>query len=311
MSNICVLGSINMDMVYEVEDIPKEGETITAKSLNLYPGGKGLNQAIAASRLGGDVSFIGKVGDDEFGKHLINVLKDEKVNSEYVKYSTREASGQAVIMIDSNAKNCITVLGGANMSLVRDDIESAVDVISKSKVMIAQLEVPIEAVITGFKIAKEKDVLTIFNPAPAKNIPDELYGVTDIIIPNESELEKISGKPVTTIDEAVQAGKEIINKGVKIVIATLGDQGAVVISKKENIHVEGHKVKAVDTTAAGDSFIGAIAYKLLTHNCIIEENIRDIVDFSNKAASITVQRKGAQPSLPYLWEVVNGGSIIP
>lgn len=303
MSNICVLGSINMDTVYEVDSIPKEGETISAKSLNLYPGGKGLNQAISASRLGGDVAFIGKVGNDSFGNKLLDVLFSENVNIEYVKHDNSSSSGQAVIMIDSQGKNCITVLGGANMSLVNDDIYSAKDVILKSNVIVSQLEVPINVILEAFKFAKQNEVLTILNPAPAKDIPEELYELTDIIVPNESELERISGREILTINDAVEASMTIINKGTKIVIATLGEQGALIVLKNSNIHVQGEKVKVIDTTAAGDSFIGALSYKLSKNTILAEENLIDIVKFANKVASLTVQRKGAQPSLPYLHEI--------
>lgn len=303
MSNICVLGSINMDTVYEVDSIPKEGETISAKSLNLYPGGKGLNQAISASRLGGDVAFIGKVGNDSFGNKLLDVLFSENVNIEYVKHDNSSSSGQAVIMIDNQGKNCITVLGGANMSLVNDDIYSAKNVILKSNVIVSQLEVPINVILEAFKFAKQNEVLTILNPAPAKDIPEELYELTDIIVPNESELEKISGRKILTINDAIEASISIINKGIKIVIATLGEQGALIVLKNSNIHVQGEKVKVIDTTAAGDSFIGALSYKLSKNTILTKENLIDIVKFANKVASLTVQRKGAQPSLPYLHEI--------
>ena len=303
MSRICVLGSINMDMVYEVESIPKEGETIEAKALNIYSGGKGLNQAIAASRLGGDVFFIGRVGRDDFGADLVKVLKEEKVDTTYIRQSEEASTGRAVIMTDKDGKNCITVLGGANMTLTKEDILAATEDIVKAKFMVAQFEVPMETILEGFKAAKKGRVTTILNPAPAKNIPEELYTVTDIIIPNETELEKISNKKVTSIEEAIEASRVIINKGVKVVIATLGAAGALAVTEKETIHVKGKKVKAVDTTAAGDSFIGALAYKLAHKDYTLEDGIEEVITFANKAAAITVQRKGAQPSLPYLYEV--------
>lgn len=303
MSRICVLGSINMDMVYEVESIPKEGETIEAKALNTYSGGKGLNQAIAASRLGGDVFFIGRVGKDDFGSSLVEVLKEEKVETAYIRQSKEAATGRAVIMTDKDGKNCITVLGGANMTLTKKDILAAEKDIVKAKIMVAQFEVPMETILEGFKAAKKGKVTTILNPAPAKNIPEELYAVTDIIIPNETELEKISKKRVTSIEEAIEASRVIINKGVKVVIATLGAAGALAVTDKETIHIKGIKVKAVDTTAAGDSFIGALAYRLALKEGTFENGLEEIITFANKAAALTVQRKGAQPSLPYLYEI--------
>lgn len=277
MSRICVLGSINMDMVYEVESIPKEGETIEAKALNIYSGGKGLNQAIAASRLGGDVFFIGRVGKDDFGSSLVEVLKEEKVETAYIRQSKEAATGRAVIMTDKDGKNCITVLGGANMTLTKKDILAAEKDIVKAKIMVAQFEVPMETILEGFKAAKKGRVTTILNPAPAKNIPEELYAVTDIIIPNETELEKISNKKVTSIEEAIEASRVIINKGVKVVIATLGAAGALAVTEKETIHIKGIKVKAVDTTAAGDSFIGALAYKLSHKECTLENGLEEII----------------------------------
>lgn len=303
MSRICVLGSINMDMVYEVESIPKEGETIEAKALNIYSGGKGLNQAIAASRLGGDVFFIGRVGKDDFGSSLVEVLKEEKVETAYIRQSKEAATGRAVIMTDKDGKNCITVLGGANMTLTKKDILAAEKDIVKAKIMVAQFEVPMETILEGFKAAKKGRVTTILNPAPAKNIPEELYAVTDIIIPNETELEKISKKRVASIEEAIEASRVIINKGVKVVIATLGAAGALAVTDKETIHIKGIKVKAVDTTAAGDSFIGALAYRIALKEGTFENGLEEIITFANKAAAITVQRKGAQPSLPYLYEI--------
>lgn len=303
MSNICVLGSINMDTVYEVDSIPKEGETISAKSLNFYPGGKGLNQAISASRLGGNVAFIGRVGNDSFGDKLLDVLFSENVNIECVKHDEYSSSGQAVIMIDNQGKNCITVLGGANMELSNEDIVTSKNIILKSNVIVSQLEVPINVILEAFKFAKQNKVLTILNPAPAKDIPEELYEFTDIIVPNESELERISGRKILTINDAIEASMTIIDKGIEIVIATLGDQGALIVLKNSNIHVKGEKVKAVDTTAAGDSFIGALSYRLSKNANLTNENLIDIVKFANKVASLTVQRKGAQPSLPYSHEI--------
>lgn len=303
MSKVCILGSINMDMVYKVDSIPKEGETIEAEALSLNAGGKGLNQAVAVSRLGEEVFFIGRVGIDEYENDLAKVLMDEKVDITYLNSSKESSTGRAVIMIDKNGKNCITVLGGANMTLTKEDILSATDEIIRAKIMVAQFEVPMEAILEGFKVAKKGKATTILNPAPAKTIPEELYTLTDIIIPNETELEKISNKRVTSVKEAIEASKVIIGKGVKVVIATLGEAGAVAVTEKEEIHVKGERVKAIDTTAAGDSFIGALVYKLAKENYSLEDRLEEVITFANKAAAITVQRKGAQPSLPYLYEV--------
>jgi ribokinase len=233
----------------------------------------------------------------------MNLLKKEGINIDYIYMDDANPTGMAFINVDDNGENSIVVVPGANMNINIDEIRNAENVIKNSKVVISQFETTIESTIEAFKIAKQNNISTILNPAPVREIPEDLLTYTDIIIPNETEASKFTGIEIKDIESLKKSCEIILNKGVKFVIITLGDKGAAIASKEKFEIIPAYKVKAVDTTAAGDGFIGALASNLAEEN-INFENIKKAVQFANKVSSIIVQREGAQPSLPYLNEVM-------
>lgn len=304
MNKICVLGSINMDIVLKIQNMPKVGETILSKSMKKIPGGKGANQAVAAKRSGADVFMISKVGMDENGDLLVKELIKDKINVDYVFTDKKESTGIAIINVDNNGNNSIIVVSGANMTINHEEIQKAEEIIKNCDILVSQFETPMNILIEAFKIGKRYNKVTILNPAPAREIDDELLKYTDIIIPNETEALLLTGIEIKDLETAKIAAHKFINKGVNFVIITLGEKGAAVISENYSEIVPAYKVNAVDTTAAGDSFIGALSSKISIGNLDFE-NIKKAVKFGNMVSSIAVQRKGAQPSIPYLSEVKN------
>lgn len=303
MNRVCVLGSINMDVVLKVNHMPKVGETIFAKSLQNIPGGKGANQAVAGKRLGSHVCMIAKVGTDSNGQVLKNSLIKNDINVDFVFEDRENPTGTAIISVDQLGNNSITVVAGANMTINTEEIHKAKEVIENSNIVVAQFETPVDTTIEAFKIAKNKGIITVLNPAPAKEIQEELLKYTDIVIPNETEAYELTGIEVKDLDSAKEAGYKFIENGVKFAIITLGANGAAVISKDKSEIVKAYKVKAVDTTAAGDTFIGGFISKLNPEKIDFEE-IKKAIKFGNKCSSIAVQREGAQPSIPYLKEII-------
>lgn len=304
MENICVIGSINMDLVVKVNRMVNLGETILSEGYYKNSGGKGANQAVAASRLGVNVHMIGKVGNDDNGDLLVKKLAEDKVDTEYIGIDNDNPTGMAVIMVDSAANNSIIVIPGANMKIDYPDVKKAEAVIKKSRLIIAQFETPVEATIAAFKTARENNVATVLNPAPARDIPDELLALTDIIIPNETEAYELTKIRISDESSIRDAAGKFLEKGVRYVIITLGERGAALVSK-EGFGIEAAvKVSAVDTTAAGDSFIGALASRLCSYEEIGFESIKEAMGFANKVSSMVVQKSGAQASLPTLKEVM-------
>lgn len=303
-NSICVLGSLNMDIVLKVERMVRSGETILAKGFDKIPGGKGANQAVAARRLGANVYMVGKVGNDDNGNSLVKALKNDDVNLEYLYTDEKEPTGMAIIPVDDEGNNSIIVVSGSNMAITSEDIKKSEKAIINSKVLITQFETPVEVSIEAFKMAKENGVITILNPAPARKVPEELLKYTDIIAPNETEAYELTGIKVDSEDTIKEAAKTFLDKGVKFVLITLGERGAALASKDEFCIVPAHKVKAIDTTAAGDSFIGGVATKLCDEESLNYTVLTKAVTFANKVSSIVVQRKGAQTSLPTLEEVM-------
>lgn len=303
MNKVCVLGSMNMDLVLKVKDMPKIGETILSKSFQKIAGGKGANQAVAAKRCGSEVFMISKIGKDENGTELRNKLIDDNINVEYVFEDKTEPTGMALIMVNEGGNNSIIVNSGSNMTLNSSEIKSTENIIKDSDILISQFETPEEITLEAFKMAKNYDKITILNPAPAKKINDELLKYTDLIIPNETEAEVLTGVKVKNLDDAKKAGKVFLEKGVKFVIITLGENGAALIGEDFCDVIPAYKVNAIDTTAAGDSFIGGLSSKLDINN-VERKTLKEAINFGNKVSSIAVQRKGAQPSIPYLNEVL-------
>ena len=300
MNKVTVIGSINLDTNLRVAQMAKPGETIHAKEHYSAAGGKGANQAVAAARSGCAVSFVGAVGDDAPGKEMLALLKKENINLDGVKEVADESTGQAFITVDDSGQNSITIYSGANYAFDQDDIEQNSDLIAASDFVVAQFETPIEATIQGFKIAHQNNAKTILNPAPAiTEIPAELLQVTDIIIPNETEAATITGVEVVDEKSAKKAADKLHELGVSAVIITIGDKGAFYDFQDKQGLIPAFKVKAVDTTAAGDTFIGAMTSILKPDF----SNLSDAITFANKASSLTVQRYGAQPSIPTKAEI--------
>lgn len=302
MNKVCILGSINMDMVVSINKMPLIGETIFSNDFKLAHGGKGANQAVASKRLGADVYMISKVGQDVYGNQIVNSLQEENINVTNIFRDDSKPTGTAIITVDNDGNNSIIVAPGANMNLNLEEIDKCKDVIVNSDIIVAQFETPIEVTIEAFKFAKENEVITILNPAPAKKIPDELLKYTDIIVPNETEATALTGVNVQDLESAKQAANVFLDNKVEYVIITLGDKGAALISKRDGILIPAYKVNVVDSTAAGDSFIGAISTKLRKDNFDIK-SLEEAVRFANKVSAITVQREGAQPSIPFLKEI--------
>ncbi|PRR79711.1 ribokinase [Clostridium vincentii] len=303
MNKVCVFGSMNMDLVMKITDLPKDGETILSKSYEKISGGKGANQAVAAKRCGADVSMIAKIGKDDNGEILSDKLRLDKINIDLIFEDELEATGTAMIMVTDSGSNSIIVNAGSNMTITEEEIDKATQTINNSDIVISQFETPEDMVLKVFEKAKAKGKITVLNPAPAKAIRDELLAVTDIIVPNETEAEVLTGVEVKNIDDAKKAAEIFMNKGVKFVIITLGSKGAAVIGRDFDELVPAYKVNAIDTTAAGDSFIGGLSTKL-NPNGITKDNLIKAVRFGNRVSSLAVQREGAQPSIPYLEEII-------
>lgn len=297
---IVVVGSSNTDMVIKSAHLPKPGETILGGKFLMNPGGKGANQAVAVARLGGDVSFVCKVGDDMFGKEAIAKYSEDHINVDHVSMSSEQPSGVALINIDQKGENCISVASGANYCLSEEDINRAEPVIKNASIVLLQLEVPIQTVAYAARMAKRYGALVVLNPAPAPKeaLSSELLSNVDMIIPNSTEIETITGRCATDSKSAQDAIGQIVSRGVKTVIVTLGSEGTIVFHDGEYKRVPAYHVEAIDTTAAGDTFCGGLCVALAEGKTVFEA-----VQFGTKAASICVTRMGAQGSIPSRSEI--------
>jgi len=292
LKKIVVIGSLNMDLVVNTPRIPALGETVLGSGFFTAPGGKGANQAVAAARLGGSVSIVGCVGDDIFGKELKQNLLVNDVDIINVKVIENTPTGVAMITV-KDGDNFIIVDPGANFCLTTDIIDELEDLIKDSFLVVIQLEIPFETVERAVESAHKHGVKVLLNPAPARTLPDDLLEKIDIITPNEKECELITGLPVRNIDDAKAAVSFLMQKGIPQVVITMGSAGAVYNNGSKIMHKSAVKVKAVDTTAAGDSFSGAISVALTEG-----KSIDKAIDFANLVGALTVTKKGAQLSLP-------------
>lgn len=297
-SKIAVIGSSNTDMVVVTATLPKPGETLLGGKFFMNPGGKGANQAVAAARLGGEVFFIAKTGNDVFGQQARQLFRKEGINTETVYTDEENPSGVALINVDEKAENCIAVAPGANDNLKVTDIDASDKQLSDAGIVLLQLEIPLETVVYAVEKAFRAGKKVILNPAPARNLPEKLYGQLYLITPNETEAEVLTGVRVTDEASAQKASEILISRGTKHVIITLGSKGSYLFTNKEGQIIPAPKVKAVDTTAAGDVFNGALCVAI-GEGLPLEE----AVVFANKAASISVTRMGAQASAPYRREI--------
>jgi ribokinase len=297
MSNILVVGSLNMDLIVTTPRVPVIGETILGSGFSTAPGGKGANQAVAAARLGGSVSMVGCVGNDIFGNNLLDNLEVNGVSTNGVKVIENCPTGVAVIVL-KGGDNFIIVDPGSNYKLTPEMIDGMEEKIKECSIMMIQLEIPIETVERAISIAKKHGVTVLLNPAPAVKLSDEFISKVDIFTPNESECELITGISVKSVDDAKLAIEYLKDKGVQKVIITMGSKGVVYNSGNEIVHKPAYNIEALDATAAGDSFSAAIAVAFTNG-----KNIDEAIDFANTVGALTVMKKGAQPSLPFLEEV--------
>lgn len=297
MNNILVIGSINMDIVAKTKNLPQIGETVLGESLLEKPGGKGANQAVSASKLGANTWMLGKVGKDKFGRNLKKSLKDHNVKLDYLSESEKYQTGTAVISVDQKGQNTIIVIPGANGELTFADVENIKDKISEIDYILLQMEIPLNTVFKTIKMAAEAGIKVILDPAPASKIPDEVFSKIDVLTPNITEAEQILGIELSKKNYK-KAANLLRKKGIKIVILTLGENGVYVKSEEEEFFLNGKKVESVDTTAAGDCFVGAFASNFN------KNNLKEAVDFANAAAALSTTKMGAQSSIPAKKEVV-------
>lgn len=295
---VVVIGSCNTDMVVKANRLPVPGETVLGGTFYMNPGGKGANQAIAASRLGAEVTFISKIGYDLFGLQALEIYKSEKINTEFIFTDPKSPSGVALISVDSFGENSIIVAPGASRSLSEEDINKAEEKIKESDIILMQLEVPIETAEYAATIANKYGKKVILNPAPASTLSDTFLRNVHTILPNRIEAEMLSGIKVMDIESAHRAAKTIGDKGIENVVITLGKDGAYVKEKDKYVMIPARQVKTVDTTGAGDVFCGAFSVYLSEKHSLTEA-----VEFANAAAAIAVTRIGAQSAIPYKMEV--------
>lgn len=295
MNQILVVGSLNADLVVRAPRFPQPGETISGEDLQVIPGGKGANQAVAAARLGANVSMLGRVGKDNFGDFLLDNLKQNNVDTASIQRDDA-ATGTATIIVDANGQNSIVLSPGANGKVTPADVDHAS--FPKGGLLLLQLEIPTPTVLRAAQRARENGTRVILNPAPAQQLPDELIALADFLIPNEPELSLLAHQPVTDLASAEKAANLLLERGAKNVIVTLGSKGALIVGKETRKHVDSFPVKVVDTTAAGDAFIGGFATSLLEDKSL-EESVR----FGCACGALAVTKFGAQPSLPTKQEV--------
>ncbi|HDL5308278.1 TPA: ribokinase [Staphylococcus aureus] len=299
-NKVVILGSTNVDQFLTVERYAQPGETLhVEEAQKAFGGGKGANQAIATARMQADTTFITKIGTDGVADFILEDFKVAHIDTSYIIKTAEAKTGQAFITVNAEGQNTIYVYGGANMTMTPEDVINAKDAIINADFVVAQLEVPIPAIISAFEIAKAHGVTTVLNPEPAKALPNELLSLIDIIVPNETEAELLSGIKVTNEQSMKDNANYFLSIGIKTVLITLGKQGTYFATKNQSQHIEAYKVNAIDTTAAGDTFIGAFVSRLNKS----QDNLADAIDFGNKASSLTVQKHGAQASIPLLEEV--------
>ena len=291
---ILVVGSSNTDMVVKAGHLPVPGETILGGTFIMTAGGKGANQAVAAARLGGNVVFIVKTGDDIFGKQAVQLFKKEGIDTNYIIIDTENPSGVALIMVDAKGENCISVASGANAALKPADLQKAEHLIKDASLVLMQLEIPVETVEYVINIAAENNVKVVLNPAPSCMLSDELLSKVAIITPNETEAEMLTGIKVTDKQCAEKAARVLANKGIETVIITMGAQGALMLHNDACHFFPAPVCRAVDTTAAGDVFSGALVVAISEGKSILEA-----VPFACQAAALSVCKMGAQASAPY------------
>jgi len=292
---ICVVGSSNMDLNSYVSRLPKSGETIIGTRFQTGYGGKGANQAVMAARLGAEVTFITKIGEDIFGKDMLENFSKEGIVTDHVHVTDDAATGVAAISIDEQGNNCIIVSSGANHLLTEAELDTAQGGITSAQVLVCQLEVPLAVTMAGLRIAQSAGVTTILNPAPATELPTEIYNLCDIFCPNETELELLTGQPVDTLEQIEDAARLLLARGAKQVVVTIGSRGSFLVTADKAQQFKTPTVQAVDSTGAGDAFVGSLAYLLAAGH-----SLQGAIPKANQIAAISVQSPGAQTSFPHI-----------
>jgi ribokinase len=293
-AKVVIVGSLNMDLVTRAPRLPRAGETLAGQSFVTVPGGKGANQAVAAARLGASVAMIGCVGDDAYGEQLRSALLAEGIDCQAVTAIAGESTGVALIVVDDNSQNAIVIVAGGNGHVTSNVVDGFDALLSQAEVIICQLEVPMATVGHVLKRGRELGKTVILNPAPASGpLPAEWYAWIDYLIPNESEATALTGLPVDSVATADAAATALLGSGVGKVIVTLGEHGALFANKASSQHFPAPRVKPVDTTAAGDTFVGGFAAALADG-----KSESEAIRFGQIAAALSVTRAGAQPSIP-------------
>ncbi len=291
---ITVVGSLNMDLIVRAPHIPAPGETVTGRTFSTAAGGKGANQAVAAARLGAQVTMVGCVGDDAHGRALISGLQADGIRTDFVRVDGKAATGVALITVADSGENSIVVSPGANHTLSPADVSAAEAAIGGADMVLLQLEIPLETVTAAVQMAKKHRVPVLLNPAPAHPLPDEVLASVTYFIPNETETALYCGFPVSDDRGAEKAAGQLSERfGMEMVVLTLGSRGALLHTGGQNIYVPPFSVSAVDTTAAGDAFVGGFAVAITEGRAPV-----DAAQFASAVAALSVTKAGAQPSLP-------------
>ncbi len=298
MVRVCVVGSLNMDLVVKAQHLPRVGETVSGGTFATFPGGKGANQAVAAARLGAGVAMVGRVGADPFGRQLLDGLKGEGIDAAHVRVDPGAATGVAFIAVDGEGRNMIMVASGANTRVPAADVDQARDAIAGAGVVLLQLEIPLEAVLRAAAMARAAGAVVCLDPAPAVPLPDTLYACVDVINPNELEAQILTGVEIHSIADAERAAVALRERGPRVAVVKMGDRGAFYLGPDGRGHVPALPVKAIDTTAAGDAFAAALGVALGEGR-----TVADAVIFATRVAGIKVTRMGAQVAMPTRVEV--------
>lgn len=291
--NIVVVGSLHMDLTIRAKTIPRLGETVLGDQFKMSPGGKGANQAVAAAKLGANVTLIGRVGSEAFGTDLMRNAGQHRINTKFIVQDKETQTGLALIMVDQKGNNIIAVFPGADMKCSKEDIDRADSVIKSADILLAQLETPFPVAQHAIQKAFQYGVKVILNPSPAHTLPEDVLRNVNVLTPNESEAEILSGNSITDLSSARKAITEILKKGAENIVLTLGKEGALVGTKAEVVHVKSPKVNPVDTTGAGDAFCGALAVAISSG-----ENLEEAVVYANCAGALATTKMGAQEALP-------------
>ncbi len=294
---VLVVGSLNMDLVVSAQRLPRRGETILGDKFATFPGGKGANQAVAAGKLGANVMMIGCLGRDNFANALLVSLKANDVKTDFIR-QVPVSTGTALITVGEDGANTIVVVGGANMECSSMDVERALDTFLEPGILVVQNEIPRETVECAIGVAKRRGWMVILNPAPAREIDGDVLALVDILIPNETEIGLLTNSCVETQEEIIAAAEKLQGRGVKNVIVTMGDKGAICCNESGIHHIPTYNVQAVDTTAAGDAYTGGLAAGLAEGKTLL-----DSMNFAAAVAALSVTKEGAQPSLPWRIEV--------